>query len=391
MNLCLGSRFEKNPLVAWREMAASVVLAPVSARGSELKRLYRLKGPVACSIWRLVDGERNVEEVRAGLFSEFDGPPSRMERDLDKFLARLKGIGALREIMPRIDALSLSIGGMGFSIEWDKPAEVGWPHPFYEPFAGKAADPVRIRVLTRGIPQGPAGRLLFDFWPQWRLYARGTGYVFETFDPGDQSMNMRAFISRDLGSVEAHTAASPAAYSLPRLMNPLGQWLLACRLPSRGGLMLHALALDDNGRGRVFAGPSGSGKSTLAGFWRRRAGVRILGDERVIIRRLGAGFAAYGTPWPGLGCAAAPGPVPVEQVFYLRHARSHSVEKTPPGLPAGRLFSQAFLPRWNPQIVSAGLAVCAQLVTTFSGARLGFAKSPSVIDFVRNSSAGGKP
>ncbi len=147
--------------------------------------------------------------------------------------------------------------------------------------------------------------------------------------------------------------------------------------------MVHALGIDDGGQGRVFVGPSGSGKSTLARFWGRRKGVRILSDEHLIIRRLGKSFYAYGTPWPGMAARVSPDPVQIQQIFFIEHHRKHRLWSETGGTLASRLFSQLFLPRWNHRIIESGVTVCEQLVQQVQCQRLGFAKHPSVIDYVR--------
>ncbi len=147
--------------------------------------------------------------------------------------------------------------------------------------------------------------------------------------------------------------------------------------------MVHALGIDDGGQGRVFVGPSGSGKSTLARFWGRRKGVRILSDEHLIIRRLGKTFYAFGTPWPGMAARASPGPVPIQQIFFIEHHPQHRLRNETQGILASSLFSQLFLPRWNDRIIDSGVTVCEHLVQEVDCQRLGFAKHPSVIDFVR--------
>ena len=172
-------------------------------------------------------------------------------------------------------------------------------------------------------------------------------------------------------------------WALGRLMNPLGQWLLVNRLSETGGVMVHALGIDDGGQGRVFVGPSGSGKSTLARFWRRRKGVRILSDEHLILRREGPRFYAYGTPWPGMAARVSPGPVPIQQIFFIEHHPEHRLWGEGQGSLGSLLFSQLFLPRWNQRIIDSGVALCDQLVQKVQCQRLGFAKHPSVIDFVR--------
>ncbi len=147
--------------------------------------------------------------------------------------------------------------------------------------------------------------------------------------------------------------------------------------------MVHALGIDDCGQGRVFVGPSRSGKSTLARFWGRRKGVRILSDEHLILRRRGRGFYAYGTPWPGMAARVSPDPVQIQQIFFIEHHRKHRLWSETAGILASRLFSQLFLPRWNDRIIESGITVCEQLLQKVDCRRLGFAKHPSVIDYVR--------
>jgi hypothetical protein len=67
-------------------------------------------------------------------------------------------------------------------------------------------------------------------------------------------------------------------------------------LATEGGLMLHASAISEGERGKVFFGPSGSGKTTVAGL---AAGRTILTDELVIIKPQDGRYWAYGTPFWG--------------------------------------------------------------------------------------------
>jgi len=62
------------------------------------------------------------------------------------------------------------------------------------------------------------------------------------------------------------------------------------------GLLLHASAVSENGRGSVFFGPSGSGKTTIAQL---SAGRTLLSDEMVIIKPHNGGYRVYGTPFWG--------------------------------------------------------------------------------------------
>ena len=65
-----------------------------------------------------------------------------------------------------------------------------------------------------------------------------------------------------------------------------------------GGLLLHAAGVIRDGRGFVFCGKSGAGKSTTAQL-SLEAGVTVLSDDLVIVRRQGDAFRVYGVPFRG--------------------------------------------------------------------------------------------
>ena len=413
---------EKNPLFAWRVIDGIVLLVPIKQPGPEISKLYRLKDPVSSRIWELVDGRRTVDKIHRVLCEEFDAEAQRAKRDLVKFLKHLKFIGAVqvaknptvkqrssrsttaqrvRSPKPKelpIEAkvkgpLKLSIGGLGLSLRWDEPREVNWPHPLYEPFAGEESETIHLDIRFKGGPKLNGQKLIFDGEHHWKLYQEDSRYLFEAFDPSTRSRNMISLLDEDFKQAEVYvdpgSSGSPPPWSLPRLMNPLGQWLLINRLAETGGVMVHALGIDDGGQGRVFVGPSGSGKSTLARFWGRRKGVRILSDENLILRRRGRRFYAYGTPWPGMAARISPHPVQIQQIFFIEHHPRHRLWEESGGMLASSLFAQLFLPRWNDRIIESGVTLCEQLVQEVDCRRLGFSKDPSVIDYVRQLKSGG--
>ncbi len=417
----INQRLEKNPLFAWRVIDGMVLLVPVKQSGPEIRRLYRLKDPVSTRIWELFDGQRTVQEILQVVCLEFDTEEQRARRDLVKFLKHLKSIGAIQvatnsagkngSTRPAIEQkaksrrvqelpieakvkgpLKLSIGGLGLSLRWAEPRRVNWPHPLYEPFVGEESETIRLDIHFKGGPELNGQKLIFDGEHHWKLYQEHSGYLFETFDTSTHKRNMLSLVNDRFDRAEVHvdpdSSGTPPPWSLPRLMNPLGQWLLINRLAETGGVMVHALGIDDGGQGRVFVGPSGSGKSTLARFWQRRKGVRILSDEHLILRRRGRCFYAYGTPWPGMAARVSRNPVQLRQIFFIEHHPEHRLWDETGGILASRLFSQLFLPRWNDGIIESGATVCEQLVQEVPCQRLAFAKHPSVIDFVRQLKGG---
>lgn len=291
--------------------------------------------------------------------------------------------------------LKLCLGGIGFSLEWREPKMVGWPHPFYVPFVGEAKETIQLHVRFDDCPDFSRDQPIFDA-ENWRLYRQDSQYIFELFDTLTGSRNTVAFVHDDFQEAEVYvfpvsSENSPVPWSLPHLMQPLGQLLLINLLSRLGGVMVHALGIDDHGCGTVFVGPSGAGKSTLGALWSRRDGVRILSDEHIILRRERGRLYAYGTPWSGLqlNVTPHPGPVEVQRIFLIGHDREHRVWNEPKGTFASHLFSQLFLPFWNRKALTSALEFCQQLVLTTPCQRLGFAKHPSIVDFLTTAGTGG--
>ena len=270
------------------------------------------------------------------------------------------------------------------------------PAGFYTGFLGEEQETIRLQVRSGPCPEFPRERATFNAGRAWKLYRHEPGYVFEVFDTFTGETNIVAFVSDEFSHADVYvfpvsSSRSRRPWSLPRLMQPLGQLLLISFLARRQGAVVHASAVDDGGRGTVFVGPSGAGKSTMAGLWSRHAGVPVLSDEFVILRRLGGRLYAYGTPWAGtqVSITPQPGPVEVQRIFWIGHHPEHRVWCEPESTLAGRLFSQLFLPFWDREALQAELEFCHDLVKTTPCRRLGFARNANIIDFLRRSDTGG--
>jgi hypothetical protein len=90
-------------------------------------------------------------------------------------------------------------------------------------------------------------------------------------------------------------------------------------LAEEGGFLFHAASVVRNGRAFLFAGVSGAGKTTTVRL--APADAAVLTDEVSYVRRTGAGYRAFGTPFAGE--FAQPGhniSAPLDTVFLLEKA-----------------------------------------------------------------------
>jgi len=102
--------------------------------------------------------------------------------------------------------------------------------------------------------------------------------------------------------------------------------LISLYLPQHEGVMLHASAVRQAGRGYVFAGRSGAGKSTVARLLSDIA--EVLSDELVAVRRMSEGWQVFGTPfWGDFVRAGANLHASLQGIYLLQHAGQHYLEK----------------------------------------------------------------
>lgn len=96
-------------------------------------------------------------------------------------------------------------------------------------------------------------------------------------------------------------------------------------LAAGSGLLLHAASAIRGERAFLFAGPSGAGKTTISRL--APADVCLLTDEISCVRRSGAHFEAWGTPFSGE--LARPGEnrrARIGALYFLEQARENRIE-----------------------------------------------------------------
>jgi hypothetical protein len=101
---------------------------------------------------------------------------------------------------------------------------------------------------------------------------------------------------------------------------------LAWRLPSRGGMLMHAAGLVVEERSFILVGPEGSGKSSWAKLG-ESAGCRVLSDDLVLVDGAGARLEALGAPFRSTHLADyRPGRWPLAAALFPRHGERAALE-----------------------------------------------------------------
>ena len=108
-----------------------------------------------------------------------------------------------------------------------------------------------------------------------------------------------------------------------------------------GGMMLHASAIELDGRAYLFSGPSGMGKSTHTGLWQSEyPDARIFNDDKPALRRIDGRWYAYGTPWSGKHHLNINIKVPLAGICFLKRGSENSIRRLSPPEAVQRLIHQ---------------------------------------------------
>ena len=290
------------------------------------------------------------------------------------------------------ERLRLSIADLTIGFVSAFPRLAAKAEKFYAPFGSERRVDLRLTVECGNLPRvRPEARLFDAVSPhRWRLAREDGHYVFEVFDT--RSPHARFQVARaDPGwsTVEVHTrpvglVRGKPAWSLARLMQPLGQLLLIQHLSQGRGVLLHGLGVIDRGRGLVFIGASGAGKSTLANLYAETAPeATVLNDEHIAVVKRGERFWVFSTPWPGAHFRVHAGGAPIHRIYVLEHDKTNRRLAEHPARLCALLAQQMFLPFWSPEALAWALRLAEELVETIPTCRLGFVNDARIIEFLR--------
>jgi len=207
---------------------------------------------------------------------------------------------------------------------------------------------VDLRIAWADSLEIPTSPLSFHSGGLWSLFAESDGCRFSFLAP---MVGMRpykeAWFDPDFcsGRVLLSREYSDADRPVYPLEYPLDELLMIHRLSRGEGVEVHAVGISDGqGRGHLFLGHSGAGKSTTARLWMGRPGVRILSDDRIILRLRQGQVWMYGTPWHGDAGVASPDSALLTAIYLLEKGQSNKRLSLPKGRAAAELFARSFVP-----------------------------------------------
>jgi hypothetical protein len=260
--------------------------------------------------------------------------------------------------------------------------------PCLEPF--RAASPgsdISIQVEWAENLRPPAGRTLFDSGSVWKMFEDGAGFQFDFSAPifGEQPYK-RLLVDCEFRRARLQMSSESFAgtgYAIAPLEYPLDELLIMHRLTQERAIELHGVGIvGPEGVSNLFVGHSGAGKSTTARLWTSLHDVKILSDDRIIVREDKAGQDAvcrdtsqilmYGTPWHGEAHFALPQSAPLQRIFVLEHGQGNLLTRLTRSQVVGELFARSFVPFHRHEYVDSALSFLAHVADTVPCYRYSF-------------------
>ncbi len=289
---------------------------------------------------------------------------------------------------PGADRICVRIGGITISLVSGDPELKLRIEGAMEKFVVDAGEPdVTVRTSWAELSEVELGEKIFDSGGVWQLYRGNDHNQFRFAAPFSNWLPYKiARFNSDFTSGEVlcdprHFNTEKPVYPLEY---PLDELLFVNLLAAGRGVEVHACGLaDSTGDGYLFAGQSGAGKSTTALLWASQAGVKILSDERIVLRRDGERVWMHGTPWHGNANLAQADRASLTKVFFLKHWHENQIVPLTCIQAAARFVACSFPPFHNPVGLDFTLGFFVDLLKSVPAYELGFLPDASAIEFAR--------
>ena len=93
----LRKRYQQSEHIVSRKIGEETILVPVNREVGELDNVYSLN-ETAAYIWEQIDGDKDLEAIRACLVEEFDVDEQRAEQDLMRCIAQFEEMKGIKNV-----------------------------------------------------------------------------------------------------------------------------------------------------------------------------------------------------------------------------------------------------------------------------------------------------
>jgi hypothetical protein len=289
------------------------------------------------------------------------------------------------------DRLAIEIGGLSMGLWCERGMSMALDkehHPFVISSEHKQACDMELDVSYTDVLEMPSGEPSFASGGLWSAYVANTGTKFFFSSP---TLGLSPYKAAwfdptfERGHIVLRRDCNTSGQPVFPLEYPIDELAMMHRLARGEGVELHALGLaDQDGSGYLFLGHSGAGKSTTARLWRNEPGVKLLSDDRIILRKKGDHYLMYGTPWHGDAGVSSQAYAPLTALFLLEQAPENAIVPIPGAQAAAELFARSFVPHYLSEGIRFTLNFFDELTRSIPCSIFRFAPTESAVEAIRH-------
>jgi hypothetical protein len=260
-----------------------------------------------------------------------------------------------------------------------------------EPFRiapSAAAVDVRIDVDWVDHLATPVASPIFHSGGLWSLFEESGGFRFYFSTPFLGAAPYKAaWFDRDFrrGYVTLFRRYFDPRRAVNPLEYPLDELIAIHRLSRNEGLEVHAVGVvDASNRGHLFMGHSGAGKSTSARLWQKQPGVRVLSDDRIILRFDGGRVRMFGTPWHGDAGLALADSADLSAIYLLQHGNCNALTPLSVSRAAAELLARSFIPHHSSEGLKSTLRSLDRITSEIPCSLFQFVPDQSAVEIICN-------
>lgn len=253
---------------------------------------------------------------------------------------------------------------------------------YYELYPATAANP-HVSLTVEQIPDFTDGRMRGPEYPGFARRMVGPGEIALSRFDAEGVLRVPDDVTEPIRGQFRVGASENSLEAIIRIA-------MSIALPRRGGLLMHASAIEVAGEAHIFAGVSGAGKSTIATMlaesWPR---CTKLSDELLIVapgsdpaldggRSPDPAMAVYVTPFIGSHGLPHGRQVRARALYFLHQAPHHERRAMSPTDGLRELLRHVLVYVAEPDTAGCVLGAAAQLIRDVGCHQLHFAKDPGV-------------
>jgi len=290
--------------------------------------------------------------------------------------------------------LAVEIGGFSFGLHGEAGMVLALDREHLPFRLSKSLDwpcDIEIEVNWADGLAAPQTRPLFESGGLWSSYPASRGHQFYFSSPSlGRAPYKSAWFDEGFvhGEILLNRRCLADAEAVFPLEYPIDELIMTHRLARGEGVEVHAVGLvDRDGSGYLFLGHSGAGKSTTARIWKNEAGVQLLSDDRIVLKKREGEFWMYGTPWHGDAGIASPGSSCVRSIFVLEQAPENKIVPLKATQAVAELFARSFTPQYISKGLEFTLGFLEELAQRVPCSSFGFLPDSSVVEAIRRERA----